>query len=128
MARWIVQHSRTRVTERLAARAIGVHPVVLRREFQARFGVSIHAYLERARLADPIRLLTSGSHNVRSALYTAGWSSPKSLYRAARKACGKSVHELRTLPVDALGRTLELPAGALDSFRATGRGNSVAPV
>jgi AraC-like DNA-binding protein len=123
VACWIVQHSRTRVTERLAARALGVHPVVLRREFQAHFGLSMHAYLERARLADAIRLLTSESHNVRSALYTAGWSSPKSLYRAARKVCGKSLHELRALPVDALGRALALPAAALKSARGNERGS-----
>lgn len=109
-ANWMVEHSRDRITVRLAARAVGMHPLALRREFQTYFGVSPHGYLQRARLADAMRLVASGSHDVRSALYTAGWSSPKSLYRTARTVCGKSVHELRTLPGDALERELTLPA------------------
>jgi methylphosphotriester-DNA--protein-cysteine methyltransferase len=108
-ARWIVEHSRERVTLRLVARAVGVHPVVLRRDFKMCFGLSVHTYLQRTRLAETMRLLASGSHNVRSALYTAGWSSPKSLYHAATDVSGMSVHELRALPREALNRTLELP-------------------
>jgi methylphosphotriester-DNA--protein-cysteine methyltransferase len=108
-ARWIVQHSRERITVRLVARAVGAHPVVLRREFCACFGQSVHAYLQHARLADALRLLAGGSHDVRSALYTAGWSSPKSLYRAALDVCGKSLHEVRALPPDRLERVLALP-------------------
>ncbi|HEX9367973.1 MAG TPA: AraC family transcriptional regulator [Vicinamibacterales bacterium] len=108
-ARWIREHSRERVTLRLAARAVGVHPVVLRRDFQVCVRLSPHAYLQRVRLADTVHLLASGSHDVRSALYTAGWSSPKSLYRAARKASGTSLRALRALPREALDRALELP-------------------
>jgi AraC-like DNA-binding protein len=112
---WIVQHSRERVTERVAARAVGVHPVVLRREFHACFGLSVRAYLSRVRLADAMRLLASGSHDVRSALHTAGWSSPKSLYRAAVDVCGTPLHELRRLPPGALDRVLALPVPSASS-------------
>ena len=108
-ARWIREHSRGRVTLRLVARAVGVHPVVLQRDFKVCFRLSPHTYLQRARLADTMHLLASGSHDVRSALYTAGWSSPKSLYRAARGSSGTSLHELRALPREALDRALELP-------------------
>jgi methylphosphotriester-DNA--protein-cysteine methyltransferase len=108
-ARWIREHSRERVTLRLVARAVGVHPVVLRRDFRACFGLSLHTYLQRTRLADTMRLLASGSHHARSALYTAGWSSPKSLYRAAMNISGKSLQDLRAVPPEALDRALELP-------------------
>lgn len=115
---WIVEHSRERVTERLAARAVGVHPVVLRREFYACFGLSVRGYLGRARLADAMRLLASGSHDVRSALHTAGWSSPKSLYRAAVEVCGTPLSELRQFSPGALDRVLALPAPFASSSAA----------
>ena len=114
-ARWIREHSRERVTLRLVARAVGVHPVALRRDFQACFGLSPHAYHQRTRLADTMRLLRTGSHDARSALYTAGWSSPKSLYRAATEISGKSVHELRSLPREAVELALQLPTACVHS-------------
>lgn len=108
-ARWIVEHSRERLTLRAIARAISVNSVVLRRDFKACFGLSVHRYHQRARLADTMRLLASGSHDVRSALYAAGWSSPKSLYRAAIDVTGMSLHLLRDLPPDECERRVALP-------------------
>jgi AraC-like DNA-binding protein len=108
-ARWIVKHSRERLNVRVIARAAGVHPVTLRRGFKASFGLALHSYVQRTRLADTMRLLVDGSHDVRSALYSAGWSSPKSLYHAAFEVTGISVHELRALPRDEWERRVALP-------------------
>ncbi len=114
-AEWIVEHSRGRVDDRLVARAVGVHVVVLRREFKSAYGVSVHAYLQRARLADAIRLLSDHSHDVRSALYGAGWRSPKSLYNAAVRVTGQSVAELRHCPHDQRERCTALPRRRMHS-------------
>jgi AraC-like DNA-binding protein len=96
-AEWITAHSRERVTDVEVARAVGLHVVALRRRFRQTYGVSVHAYLQRARLADVMRLLSTGPHNVRSALYAAGWRSAKSLYEASLCVAGMPLADLRAL-------------------------------
>jgi AraC-like DNA-binding protein len=125
-AKWIDAHSRDRVTDSLVARAVGIHVVNLRRRFKSVYGVSVHEYLQRLRLADVMRLLADGDHNARSALYASGWRSGKSLYAAAVAVTGMSFDRLRALPrgdwerrvAAPHPRAVSVPNGAVDE-RAT---------
>jgi hypothetical protein len=71
--------------------------------------VSVHDCVRRLRLADVVRLLADGDHNVRSALYTSGWRSPKSLYAAAVAVTGLPFDRLFALPRDEWERRLAFP-------------------
>jgi methylphosphotriester-DNA--protein-cysteine methyltransferase len=75
--------------------------VVLRKRFKAAYGVSLHEYLHRVRLADATRVQANGGHNVRSALCASGWRSAKSPYQAAVTVTGMTLEQLRALPRDA---------------------------
>jgi hypothetical protein len=68
--------------------------------------VSVHDYLRRLRLADVMRLVADGDHNVRSGLYASGWRSPKSLYAAAVAVAGLPFDQLCALPREEWERRL----------------------
>jgi methylphosphotriester-DNA--protein-cysteine methyltransferase len=106
-------HSRARVTDRIVARAVGMHVVVLRKRFTAAYGMSLHEYLQRVRLADVMRMLADGGHNVRSALYAVGWRSAKSLYQAAVAITGMTLEQLRALPREECERRISIPTARL---------------
>jgi AraC-like DNA-binding protein len=108
-AKWILAHSRDRVNDAIVARAMGIHVVELRKRFPAAYGICPREYVQRLRLADVMRLLADGNHNVRSALYAAGWRSAKSLYAAAVTITGLPFDRLRALPRDEWERRLALP-------------------
>jgi AraC-like DNA-binding protein len=112
-AAWITAHSRERVTDKVVARAAGMHVVVLRKRFKAAYGLSPHEYLQRVRLADAMRMLADGGHNVRSALYASGWRSAKSPYQAAVAVTGMTLEQLRALPRDEWERRISIPGARL---------------
>ena len=115
---WIVTHSRERVNDQVMARTVGLHVVPLRTRFKRAYGMSVHRYVQRARLADFMRLFSNGSHNVRSALYAAGWRSSKSVYDASLAVTGMPITELRALGRAEWERRLVLPAYRVESTRS----------
>lgn len=114
-ARWLEAHSGAPLHVRAVARAMGLHEVALRRAFRARYGMSMREYHVRARLERAVALHCEGACDARSALFEAGWSSPKNFYRAARQVTGMSVRQLRALPPERLARAVALPEPRLTS-------------
>ncbi len=114
-ARWLEAHSNAPLHVRDVARAMGLHEVALRRVFRARYGVSMREYHVRARLERAVALHCEGAYDARSAIFAAGWSSPKNFYRAVRQVTGMSVRQLRTLPPERLARAVALPPPRLTS-------------
>lgn len=100
VATWITAHSRERVTDAIAARSVGIHVAELRKRFRSVYGMSVHDYVQRVRLLHVMRLLADGRHNVRSALFTSGWRSAKSVYAASIGVTGVPFDQLRAMPRD----------------------------
>ncbi|CAN5219202.1 bifunctional DNA-binding transcriptional regulator/O6-methylguanine-DNA methyltransferase Ada [soil metagenome] len=84
---YLDQHSGERVTLRALARAVGMSPFHLQREFKRRFGVSPSEYA-RARRQSRFRDLLRSEGTVSRATYEAGFGSSSRVYEGASRELG----------------------------------------
>lgn len=77
------------------ANALGMHRSRLSRLFQAAFGISPSAYLQRLRLQNALSLLKTTAKPIGEIARDCGWSDPNYFARALRRATGHSPREFR---------------------------------
>ena len=79
---YIQAHCCESLTLKDISRAIGCHPRHAERCFKAYFNTSIRAYLQAARTAEALNLLSHTDLKIESVAVTVGFRSRSSLYRA----------------------------------------------
>jgi methylphosphotriester-DNA--protein-cysteine methyltransferase len=85
----------TSLTDRL-----GVRPEKLRRDFRARFGMSLREFHTRARVARALPLLRNGGIKIDAAARDAGFRSRRNFYAALATHTGLQPSAIRKLPLD----------------------------
>lgn len=79
------------------ASEIGCDVTLLRREFKARFGVSMKSYHLCVRVALALRAIAGDARSISDIAAAAGYESEKNFYRAVWKVTGHTPAELRHL-------------------------------
>jgi AraC-like DNA-binding protein len=83
---------------RQLARQVETHPHLLDRGFRETFGMSVHEYVTRVRIAHALPMLREADSNIDSVARLVGYRSTKNFYRAVRRLTGRTPSELRALP------------------------------
>jgi AraC-like DNA-binding protein len=79
------------------AERVGCRPRSLGREFRATFGLTVHRYLETARVAAVFDELCQDRYKISAVADDAGYKSPKDFYRAVRNCLQRTPGGVRAL-------------------------------